>query len=342
MMSTTLQWVLGGVMLLAVVVYAWYHRHPTFKDLQKGAFQVPEWEVNALAAVLADAEVEPDRVLVVTSGDPVPRFRPDQYWITDWVDHRLRVLHRFGGYYRHAVAVAEGRIVGISLGNTAFSEVPLLAELTALRHIRFPEAQITSLQGVSDACPWVEVHLSRNQIKDLSPLLSCSALANLDLAGNQIEAVPDLKGLPALERLDLRMNALTNLNGITGHPWLKELELYGNKFLAPMGIAHLPRLEWLGLTGNALTLLEGLEDLPALRNLQVSSNQLLALDAAILTALPALRRVEASNNNIQTLPEGYRWTSETQARPTDGQYPKLNLAHNPVALNRGFIPEPLD
>lgn len=341
-MPTSLQWVLGGLMVLVVVVYAWYHRHPTFKDLQKGTFNVPEWEVNVLAAILADAEVEPARVLVIETKEDVPYFRPQQHWVADWLDHRLRVLHRFGGYYRHAVAVSEGRVVGLSLGNTSFSEVSLLAELSALRHVRFPETRIAALRGLPDVCSWVVADFSRNQITDATPLLSCTALVRLNLSGNQIDTLPNLNDLKGLEHLDLRMNALTRVTGLAGHPWLRELELYGNRLTQPTGLTRMPQLQWLSLSGNALTALTGLEDLPALRYLQLGGNQLQVLDAEVLAALPALRRVDAQNNNIQVLPEGYRWMSSEQVQPAGGGFPELNLAHNPVVVNRNAIPEPLD
>ena len=164
------------------------------------------------------------------------------------------------------------------------------------------------------------LYLSRNSIRDISPLADLAGLRKLYLADNGIEDITALAALGGLEELDLQHNPVGDLTPLTGLTELNRLDVKdcsltdlqpvaGMKKLASVDasdnvisdltpLSGLDRLSYLDLGSNALSGdLSALGGLEGLNYLDLRNNQI--RDIAALKGLTALRRLYLTGNPIE-------------------------------------------
>ncbi len=329
-----LLWIAGILFLLSAAVGAWTFRHSSFRAVQRRRLAVNRNDVAAVEALLADAEVDPGRVLVVFTDPEKPAW--NHRW--GWLDFHLRVYKRFGAYYSglNVVGLDGGRVVSLSLVDTQLSNLVPLIDLPMLHTLRLRDNRIETLAGIPPNCRWTHLDLSNNDLTSLDAVEDCTDLRELHLERTQLSALPSLHTLVHLEKLNGRYNMLQDASGLTGHPSLKDVDLYGNRLTSAVAFDGLPWLERLNLGGNALTTLEGLGHLPALKNLDVVSNRLSHLDEQWWSGCPALQHVSAARNPIQALPPGFvhrndAATYEVQIQPEGKPWPCIEVRDTPIA-----------
>ena len=185
-------WITTILVMIALGVYAFYMRHPTVAAVLSGKLSLPEREVAALDALLADAGVAPDRVRVVRADPHTPCW---SHAYRKWWESKLRVYRRFGRFGENCIGIDRGQVIGVSLVDTQLADMTPLADLPALLHLQLRDARIDTLAGLPDECKWTVVNLAQNALTDLAPLPRCTALEDLNVSFNRLTALPDLKPL---------------------------------------------------------------------------------------------------------------------------------------------------
>jgi Leucine-rich repeat (LRR) protein len=150
------------------------------------------------------------------------------------------------------------------------------------------------------------VDLSKNKIKDISPLLSMPHLLAADLATNLVDSISvfstgldnadRLKPLDYLQFLDLTENKLTELPNIN-LPFLTTLTLNNNQISSVQKMELVPKLSTLALNGNQITSLQGLP--PSLIELSMMQNQITSLEG--IQNLPKLKILNLQENQLKLL-----------------------------------------
>eukprot|EP01044_Picomonas_judraskeda_P005280 COSAG03_NODE_494_length_7432_cov_9.546707_2_plen_306_part_00 len=141
-----------------------------------------------------------------------------------------------------------------------------------------------------------ELDLGDNQITDVAPLASLTALTELDLGNNQITDVAPLASLTALTELDLGDNQITDVAPLASLTALTDLGLGANQITDVAPLASLTALTELVLGGNQITDVAPLASLTALTDLNLAYNQI--TDVAPLASLTALTGLYLGGNQI--------------------------------------------
>lgn len=147
------------------------------------------------------------------------------------------------------------------------------------------------------------VDLSKNKIKDVTPLKALQFVLQLNLAEN---LVPNLKAweseeapaFPHLVHLDLTGNALTALPPLPFRS-LRTASFARNEIATCQAFGGHEKLETLDLSQNAITSLAGITALPAMTRLDVSANQLVDING--LAEVPVLADLSLAKNKLEAL-----------------------------------------
>ncbi|NWV26445.1 LRC23 protein, partial [Origma solitaria] len=142
------------------------------------------------------------------------------------------------------------------------------------------------------------VDLSKNKLRDLSPLSSLTQLLWLKVDRNLLTSA-SMQKLPYLQVISFDRNRIIDTEGIT-HPLLANLSLKGNKIQTVQGLSHdqLFSLEVLELRGNKLKTTAGL-GLSKLKKLYLAQNTIESLEG--LEEFGQLETLHLRDNKLETL-----------------------------------------
>lgn len=131
---------------------------------------------------------------------------------------------------------------------------------------------ITSIKGIQYLTNLKELYLSRNHIRDLTPLKDLTDLAILSLDNNKLE---NLNGIPSnkLVRLSLEDNELTQVDALAGLTKLETLFISKNQLRNIDGLANLTNLKILDLNKNELSDLTPLAKLEKLISIHLANQK---------------------------------------------------------------------
>ncbi|NWV75086.1 LRC23 protein, partial [Dasyornis broadbenti] len=167
------------------------------------------------------------------------------------------------------------------------------------------------------------VDLSKNKLRDLSPLSSLTQLLWLKVDGNVLTSA-SMQKLPYLQVMSFDHNRIKDMEGIT-HPLLANLSLKGNKIQTVLDLSHdqlfslevlelrgnklkttaglsLSKLKKLYLAQNTIGSLEGLEEFGQLETLHLRDNKLEALDG-FSASMKCLQYLNLRSNGIRSIQE---------------------------------------
>lgn len=170
----------------------------------------------------------------------------------------------------------------------------------------YPEALYLSRNNIRDISPLAgltglrKLYLADNDIEDITALASLDSLEELDLQHNPIGDLMPLKDLTGLSRLDVKDCGLTDLRPVAGMKKLASVDASDNVISDLSPLSGLDRLIYLDLNSNALSGdLGALGGLEGLNYLDVRNNQI--SDISALKALTALRRLYLTGNPIEDI-----------------------------------------
>ncbi len=141
------------------------------------------------------------------------------------------------------------------------------ADMTVLRRLEAPIANISDLTGLEHAANLTHLYLARNSISDISPLAGLTNLKDLSLWGNSIADLSALAGLTNLTGLSLGEDSITDISSETGSTNPTELHFPGISISDVSAVEGLTQLTWLYLGGTNITDLSPLSGLINLRTL---------------------------------------------------------------------------
>jgi len=118
------------------------------------------------------------------------------------------------------------------------------------------------------------LHLSYNQLSDMSPLASLTNLTWLSLAYNQISDISPLASLADLTWLHLGDNLVSDISPLTSLTNLTWLDLAYNQVSDISPLTRLANLEWLYLQENDINDLSTVTGLTNLQEIHLSDNNI--------------------------------------------------------------------
>jgi len=216
----------------------------------------------------------------------------------------------------------DGKSVAFTTLNLEGKKIGDVSSIALLEHVRY-------------------AHLSRNLIKDLSPLSNLRYLLSLKLDNNRLETV-DLGLMSFLQFADFSNNIIGSWHGVEA-PLLRYLDLSFNRIHTVTGLEKNSQLQNLFLHGNELESCQGVA-YPNIKEITLHKNKITSLQG--LSALLNVKKLDLSENNLvelQGLPDGELVSlhlrqnqisdlSAVTAIQATGLR-ELNLEENPVADN---------
>lgn len=177
--------------------------------------------------------------------------------------------------------------------------IDILASYTHLRQVDLSKNSIRDVTPLVDVPHILSLNLSVNNIENVDPWISgvLNHLLYLDLTGNKLTALPPLS-MPALKRASFAKNQITTCEAFTGHDKLESLDLSENCLEALIGIGNMPRLQTLNVGSNALKSVSDVDGLPALHTLNLSKNKFEQLTGA-WDKMKNLQTLTLSGNDIK-------------------------------------------
>lgn len=131
-------------------------------------------------------------------------------------------------YNGKAVAVENGRLVGLRLSQVPLSRADAVVGLTGLKELWLSENGLATLPSLAPLVALQRLDLSHNKLREASGLAGLPALQRLVLSHNALASAAGLRELPALTELDLSDNQLTDVTPLTALPALVELDVRYN------------------------------------------------------------------------------------------------------------------
>ena len=263
----------------------------TFSDVAEAGVHIPD--PNLRAAI--------EDVLGVKSGSPIS---PEEMATLTYLRAREASIGVLIGL-EFATNLTELR-----LGNNGITDISPLSGLTNLRTlglsnngIKDVSALVSVLSGLINL---TNLHLSYNQVTNISSLSGLTHLTELRLSGNRITDISPLSGLTNLRTLDLpsgitdlpalvrvlsRLTHLTSLN-------LSDNNIGDASVLIPV-LSDLTDLIDLNLSGSGITDLSPLAELTNLTNLHLWNNNI--SDISAVADLIHLTNLSLGNNSISDI-----------------------------------------
>lgn len=149
---------------------------------------------------------------------------------------------------------------------------------------------IEKLTSLGTAC------LSKNNIKDITPLKELTNLVNLYMVDNQIQDITAVKKLVNLNSIYLQNNNIRNINALSNLINLKCLQLAGNQINNIDALGNLTKLEDVGIENNQVATIKTLKNLSNLKKLSINNNPI--NDISPLTNLNNLGYLSFDGNSF--------------------------------------------
>ncbi len=192
-----------GVLVLILVIWVATRKPPSIDD-ELG--KLPTDERQALETITAAVGLTPAQLRPVGAG--VLQYNPK------------------------AVAVQDGHVVELRLGDAPIKQLDAISRLSGLRVLWLDGSQLASLQGIGALKALRTLNLSRSKLTSLSDVAGHPSLERLNLAQCGLSSVADLRDLPKLEELDLSGNQLADVGPLAALPVLTAIDLTGNPIKA--------------------------------------------------------------------------------------------------------------
>ncbi|MBP1538708.1 MAG: leucine-rich repeat domain-containing protein [Ruminococcus sp.] len=157
-------------------------------------------------------------------------------------------------------------------------------------------SDISALKGLKLS----NIHLSGNQIKDISALSDNGTLGTLDLSSNQVDSLKPLENCKDLRNLNLNHNKLTSLSGLEKVIRLEKLECSHNQITELSGITNCTVLYYVNISSNKISDISLLSKNSAkLKSVFLDDNQV--SDLSPLGSASGLLALSFNNNQITNL-----------------------------------------
>lgn len=212
--------------------------------------------------------------------------------------------------------------------------IKVIEDYAHLRQVNMSKNQIKDASPLSKVPYILSLNLSQNQIKTIEGWEegSLAALLYLNLSENALTAMPAL-AMPALKKVNLARNEIATCEAFAaGHEGIEELDLSSNSLENLAGVGNMPNLKSLSLAKNKISSIEGMAGLPELKSLDLSGNALEDL-AGPWVEIPNLGSVNLSGNLLATAKpfEHLRALGKLRSLSVSDECGTGDIKKNPVA-----------
>jgi len=178
--------------------------------------------------------------------------------------------------------------------------IKVIEDYAHLRQINMSKNQIKDASPLSKVPYILSLNLSQNQLKTIEGFEegSLASLLYLNLSENMLAAMPAL-AMPALKKVNLAKNEIATCEAFAGHEGIEELDLSNNALESLAGIGNMPNVKTLSLARNKIASMEGMAGVPELKSLDLSGNQLEDLNGPWVE-IANLTSVNLSGNLLAT------------------------------------------
>ena len=226
-----------------------------------------------------------------------------------------------------------------------------LAALRNLTTLRLDNNRLTAIsaQEISPVCKTLKcLDVSRNQLTDISAVVSLKALEELNVGGNVVKSLPALKHLEKLTEFDCSDNRLTALRGVENCNSLTSLIISRNKFKPDVFAQFqvvLDKLDSLDSAGNKIGDVDGIaRAFPNLSILNLSQNEIHDSSQVLSCGLGRLAEIDLRDNpvvlDVTHLLHAFPTLELVDGRPVRGSgmfIPHETLIIHPVGENTTLV-----
>merc|ERR1712032_1428856 len=160
------------------------------------------------------------------------------------------------------------------------------------------EREITDIEILSSFIHLRYIDISKNSLKDISPLSALTHMLTLKADENLLTSA-QLDEMPFLQIASFSQNKITTTEGIN-HPMLEQINLNNNQIKEVTGLdaTKLTRLNTLELRANKLESTDGIY-LPTLKNLFLGANIIKRIEG--MSRLTGLSTLHLRDNQLESL-----------------------------------------
>ena len=173
------------------------------------------------------------------------------------------------------------------------------ADMLSITNLAVWNSGISDLSGLEYAANLEELHLSSNDISDISPLSGLTKLTELDLGKNAVSNISALSSLTNLEELFISKNDISDISPLSGLTKLIKLELSRNDISDISALSSLMNLAALDLGKNTISDISALSSLTNLTNLYLKDNAI--SDISDLSVLSKLEYLDLGGNAVSDI-----------------------------------------
>ncbi len=232
---------------------------------------------------------------------------------------KLTINKSVPGQLTHISKLANLQELTITDTAIAAEELPIIGHLPALQKLTLTGCSLSTTVGLESAKNLINLNLSNNAIRNITPLTDLLKLQEVNLSHNALNDLTALSKLNAITALDVSHNNLTTLSPITAIGGLKSLIAANNTITDLTDFQKLTALTDLDLSNNTIGAITSLSACAELTKLNISNNAL--TDISVLSGLNKLADLNFSNNKVTKLPQ---WSVDCGLVNIDGSYNNLS------------------
>tara|TARA_R100001129_G_scaffold150218_1_gene112227 strand:+ start:152 stop:1453 length:1302 start_codon:yes stop_codon:yes gene_type:complete len=184
----------------------------------------------------------------------------------------------------------------LNLWRAQVSDVAPLKNLTALRLLDLSQTRVADIAPLASLTTLEALYLWNTEVTDVAPLKNMTELQYLNLMGTPVHDITPLTSLTALQELDLMSTQIADISPLTRLTALQKLDLSATLVIDISPLATLTSLQMLILTTTSVADVSPLASLTNLQTLDLGSTQV--ADVTPLSNLAALRSLYLTNTQV--------------------------------------------
>jgi len=136
----------------------------------------------------------------------------------------------------------------LDLGDNRMQDITSISNLNKLEVLLLDQNEVSDIRPLENL-PLKDLNITRNRIKDISPLGNISSLFLLRASENIIETTGSMQKMSNLKYLELKQNKIKDIANIAELPALREVDLAGNlvsdiKAIKNLKLSEVDRFEY--------------------------------------------------------------------------------------------------
>ncbi len=196
-------------------------------------------------------------------------------------------------------AQLEGITTTVECNDMNIRDIEGAQYLTGTQWLHLSRNQISDVSVLSGMTHLSSLYLDDNQVTNVNPLSNLTSLMLLGLDGNGITDISSLSELTNLSYLTLNNNQISNISSLSKMTKLTTLALFGNEITDISSLSGMVDLKIVHLNSNQISDLSVFENLKNVQELILTDNKI--TDVSSLSDLPVLRSLVLQQNQVSDI-----------------------------------------